>query len=495
MGADPLLLSWRAWRPWRFLSSGRSTARTRIGKVVHRAVLTTMVFGAVACGSATRPTQVVRIAPSASASSAPASVLAFDPSLTVVHRESIQQVSKPDHADRVFALAADGTTLVAIDTRTGAETWRSALSIAKDERVSIYPDFGAKRRVLVHAGYELVFVDPDSGTVVARAEALRNFKSVNDIVSTAEEPYGACVVYAACSMQPFDCDDGHRIGPQFERSKLHVYRSLGGPHDTVCRGREDVVGRSAGVVVVITEAEESPVLKGVDAKSGAIAWSRKVTCHDCSRGPSGVSADGSTCWISGGGELEAFACATGRTVFTHALTSAKLGPEVLTAAVRGGIFVSDAASALVLDPKTGRPVWSKKLDPGALGLPLGTKLDLPEFSTWGAHTVVLLDPEAGREAARFAQPAYVEVRQGADLGLRLEGGPAFDARGVKQYDLPPATFVVNDGSLVAPDGTVVAHAARSIEVVDVRSSNGLDVVTFEAWTEGRLDLLVARRGH
>lgn len=462
--------------------------------MVQRALLTSMLLTVVACTGATRPTSVVRIAPRATASSSTAPSITVDASLTIAHREPVVLVSSLDHEDRSFAIAADGKTLVGIDTRGGKELWRSDLAIATDERVSIYPDFGAKRRVVVHAGYELVFVDPENGTVVARAaDAVRNFKSINDIVSTVEQPYGACVVHTECSMQPIDCDDGRRIGPEIRRTVLRVYRNLGEPHDTMCQGDQQVVGRAAGLVVLST-TEETPVLKGIDARSGAMAWSRALTCHGCSRGPSGVSEDGTTCWVSGHSELEAFTCATGRPAFTRTLTPSEARPEVITTAVRGGgIFVSDSANALLLDPKSGRPLWSKHLDPGTLGLPLATSLDLPAFSTWGAHTVALLDPNDGHEVTRFAQPAYTELRQGADLGLRLEGGPAYDARGVKRWDRPPATFLAKNGALVAADGKVVADGARSISVVATHSSNAVDVVTFEAWSAGRLELLVAQR--
>lgn len=450
---------------------------------MQRGLFTTILLATVVgCGGATRPAVVVRVEPRAATPAVPpALALTFDPSLTIVSRQAVSLVSKLDHDDRVFALAEDGTTLVAIDTRVGKELWRSKLAIATDERVSIYPDVGAKQRVVVHAGYELVFVDRDTGTVVTRADTVRNYKSIHDIVSTVEQPHGACVVYAECTMQPIDCDDGRRIGPELHRSTVHLYRSLGEPHDTVCRGEHHVVGRAANVVVAVTDAEP-PVLTGLDARSGAAVWSRPLTCQDCSHGPSGVTADGTTCWISGGSQLEAFTCATGRSVFTRALTPADRDPKVFTAAVRGGgIFVADASNSALLDPKLGRSIWSKHLDAKTLGLPLGTPLDLPELSTWGAHTIALLDPKDGHEVARFDQPSSTELRQSADLGVRLEGGPAYDAGGVKLYDHPPAAFVAEGG--------------RGISVVATHASASADIVVFQAWSAdgSHVELIVAQR--
>ncbi|MGZ3416249.1 MAG: outer membrane protein assembly factor BamB family protein [Polyangiales bacterium] len=329
---------------------------------------------------------------------------------------------------RVFALATDRASVSAFDFATGAKSWTQSLT--GELPTKMVASFGPSKRLVLYGQGAIFAIDSASGAIVKESEGAYSEPRI-------EEENGACLTSDRCSVQMLDCDDAHPYGPRLSIAVTHLYKKIGEPHDNVCWGPLLVLGRAKNVVVAVTDGrtwdkQEAPITVAIDTTSGKTAWeSRAHGCQRCASEASGVASDGSTCFISDvDGKLDVFACATGQSLFAKKLELGSERPEIF-ATWADGVFVS-AKRASLFDAKTGAARWTIDLPADGIALPLGTKLDLPKFSTWGAHTVLLVDPKSGKEIVRFAQPAYTEIVQADDLGLRLVGGPSFDAKGEKR---------------------------------------------------------------
>jgi hypothetical protein len=275
----------------------------------------------------------------------------------------------------------------------------------------------------------LLLIDPATGSIT-RSEGPWNHEK---LAFSADD--GVCTFYGPCDLHFVDCNDAHSYGPVLRIAETHLYAKLGAPHDTVCWGPRHVVGRAGNVVVAITDGRtweprtDGPLTVGVETSTGKIAWATSdLGCAHCAS--SGFSADGATCWLAGDdGMLDVFACATGKLRFRKKLSVSDSTPALFTTRAAGALFVSTRTEASLVEPKSGKTLWSTPLPDKALALPLATKLELPAYSTWAARTVLLLDPASGKEAARFALPEYTELTQTKDLGLEVKGGAAFDPKG------------------------------------------------------------------
>lgn len=339
---------------------------------------------------------------------------------------------------RVFALAPDRASVSAIDLATGNTSWTTALS--EPSPTKIVPSFGPKKRLFLHGQGRISVLDPQTGAMVKESEGAYSEPYI-------EEMNGVCLADEKCSVRFLDCDDGHPYGPRLSKAITHLYKKLGEPHDNVCWGPLMVLGRARDVIVAVTDGrtwdeKDEPITVAIDATTGKPAWSSRAHgCRFCAPEASGMARDGSACWVSDvDGKLDVFDCASGKTSFTTTIEKGVAHPEVFTAWA-GGLFVS-ARKAQLLDGKTGATRWSIDLPPDGLALPLGVPLDLPKFSTWGAHTVLLVDPSSGKEVARFTQPEYTEILQSADLGVGLAKGPSFDAQG-KPRSAKAETFTLD----------------------------------------------------
>jgi len=414
---------------------------------------------------------------------------------------------------RIFALDPDRKALRGHDLATGKELWKTAHGAPTDYELRVLPSFGPAKRVLVHADNQLVILDPSTGAIVAKNTGpYRNSKT------WIGNHHGACTVSDDCDLQFIDCEDAHPFGPRLTVPVMHLYKSLGEPHDNVCKGARLVLGRAGNVVVAVTDGltwqapdfvkEDVPVTVAIDVKTGKPTWtSRAHGCTWCIPEASSVSSDGVACWIADHrGRLDVFECATGKPFFTKQFSEGALGsskPELFTTWIAsGGLFVSSGTEATLLEPKSGKTIWTTKLPKDGLGLPLATPLDLPLFSTWGAHTILLLDPKSGKEAARFDQPGYTELVQASDLGVRLVKGPSFDPKGNKRAFVDEKPFVLERSTkpvTLKTEGAAktLVEATTDLAIVAQRRTDTADEVALLVWgTKNEpLELVFARRSH
>lgn len=396
---------------------------------------------------------------------------------------------------RVFSLDPEVRKLRGFDLATGKELWSTPLGVEPSGRVKIYPSFGAKKRVLVHVENQLLLFDPLTGALASRTPG-----PWSQDKTRFEDDRGACSFSTACDLHLVDCDDAHPYGPVLRIAVTHLYKSLKEPHDNVCWGPRHLLGRGGNIVVAVTDGrmfeqdnapkQEGPITLGIDSKSGKVVWStRSLGCEHCVT--SGISADGSTCWLADvNGKLDVFACATGKLFFQKKLPEKALAttkPAFFTAAVAGRLLLSTATEAALLDASNGKSIWSTSLPPNALGLPLATPLELDRYSTWDARTVLLLDPKTGKEAARFELPRYTELLQSADLGLRVKGGPAFDAKGQKRVfeEDKPLFSLLRDRTprLLGAGDTAkpLAEVTTDLAIVSARRTAQADEVALFVW--------------
>jgi outer membrane protein assembly factor BamB len=426
-----------------------------------------------------RPAPVVA-APKASPSAAPKPA---EPAMKVVDErlELLAQIPAYFAASahgRVFALTPDRRAAFALDLATGARLWDREL--ASEGPTQIVPSFGPSRRLFLHGNGRVFVLDAATGALVKESEGPYSKRFI-------EEKNGACFADDPCGVQFLDCEDGQPYGPRLSIAVMHVYKKLGGPHDNVCWGPLMVLGRAKNLIVAVTDGrtwdqQEAPITVAFDVKTGKTAWSSRAHgCRFCASEASGMASDGSACWIGDvDGKLDVFDCATGQSMFVTKIDMGSARPEVFTAWA-GGLFVSGKRAAL-LDPKSGTARWSIDLPPDGLALPLATALDLPRFSTWGAHTVLLVDPKAGKEAARFSQPEYTEILQSEDLGLRSVKGPSFDATGKQRPPVEDAFSLDRDHF----PRTLLVRGKKAIATATDLALIGqtLDHVAFYVWGSG-----------
>jgi len=409
-------------------------------------------------------------------------------------RLAVAARTKAFHADaadgRVFAFDPEVQTLRGFDLATGGELWKSPLGVAPSGRVTLHPSYGSAKRVLVHVQNQLLLFDPATGALVAQHDG--PWSQEKTVLST---DHGACCFSTDCDLHLVDCEDAHPYGPVLRIAVTHLYKKIGEPHDNVCWGPRHLVGRGGVVVVAVTdgrtleEPKTGPVTLGIEVGTGKVAWSTSALgCEHCLS--SGVSLDGATCWLaSPDGTLDVFACATGKRRFQKKLPKEAIAdtqPNVFTTWASNGIFVSTATEASLLDPASGKAVWSTPLPPKALGLPLGTRLELDLFSTWDARTVLLLDPKSGKETTRFELPSYTELLQSTDLGLRVKGGPAFDDKGKPRTfteDAPLFTLVRDQMPrlLQTPEGHTLAEVTTDLAIVAARRTPQGDELALYVW--------------
>ncbi|MBI2390193.1 MAG: PQQ-binding-like beta-propeller repeat protein [Deltaproteobacteria bacterium] len=449
--------------------------------------------------SSAPPAPVVLPAPSASApaTSAPA-VDPFRPlpgaALEIVTR--LPAYDAQSSGGRIVVVDPDLRTARGVALETGKERWATPLALEQIGRATSYPSFGPKKRLVLHVADALVALDPESGAIVGRHHAWWNEKV------WLQELRGACTLGGECDYRLVHCDDAQPYGPHFRVTITHLYHDLGKPHDNVCWGPKFLLGRAGAVIIAVTDGREwespgvdrseGPITVGVDAKSGAVVWtSRAIGCARCVSEASGASPDGSACWLTGtDGKLAVFSCASGKSLFHKTYGEQQLAsgaPELFATWVDGGLFVSAADAASLLDAKTGKPRWSVTLPPGGLALPLATKLDLDYSSLWRARKVLLLDPKTGKEAARFDLPEYTGLSQSADLGLRVPGKLAFDAKGLKRAFVEEVPLFALDRErsprrLLTGDGaTPLAEIATDAAIVESARTESADQLALYVW--------------
>lgn len=372
--------------------------------------------------------------------------------------------------DTVFALDPKIATLSAFELANAKPRWSTAVGVVAHGRVGFFPSFGTEARVLVHVENHLVTFDPKSGARLADEPGPWSTDQLH-----FEDARGACTFASDCAVHFLDCRDAHPIGPVLRIAETHLYAKLGAPHDTVCWGPRHVLGRAGKRIVAVTDGRtlepktQEATLLAFDVDTAKTAWTRPAPAlaHVAS---SGISPDGSTCWIAADeGRLEVFDCASGVVRFHKVLDPAEGRPRVHTTWAAGGLFVSTASKAMLFDAKSGATIWSRTIGAKALALPLATKLELEPYSSWEARTVLLLDPKTGKTAAQFPLPAYTELRQDADLGLAVASGPAFDPKGVARTVPPtkPRFSIDRDKTpkTLADRGTVIAEVTSDLAVV------------------------------
>ncbi len=443
----------------------------------------------VCCAPAPRATHTSTIAPPVASVAPVVEVLRIvDARLQVLAR--VPAFDADASGGRVFAFDPEVRTLRGFDLANGKELWSAPLGVAPSGRVRLYPAFGASKRVLVHVQNQLLLFDPDTGALASQTAGPWS----QDKTSFSSE-HGACTFSTECDLHFVDCDSARPYGPVLRIAITHLYSSLSKPHDNVCWGPRRVVGRGGNVTVAVTDGRElelpntekqpGPVTLGIEAGTGTIAWStRALGCEHCVT--SGVSPDGGTCWLADtDGKLDVFACATGKPAFQKKLAVAENAPALFTAWASGGLFVSGATEASLLDGKTGKALWTRALPANGLALPLATPLDLDRYSTWQARTVLLLDPASGKEAARFDLPAYTELLQSPDLGLRVKGSVAFDAKGQKRtFAEEPALFTLareQTPRLLRAGDTTLAEVTTDLAIVAARHTAQGDELALFLW--------------
>lgn len=460
-----------------------------------RSLLFAIALSACRAQSSAPPAPLVAAAPSAStpAASAPA----VDPFRPLPGLEVIARVPAYDarqSGGRIVVVDPDLRTARGVALETGKELWATPLALEHVGRATLYPDFGADQRLVLHVADALVVLDPASGAIAARHHVWWNEKV------WLQQLRGACTLGGECDYRLVDCDDAHPYGPHFRIAITHLYHDLGKPHDNVCWGPSFLVGRAGALIIAVTDGRtwespggpqvEGPVTVAVAVKSGAVVWTSRAfgSSHGVSEA-SGSSPDGSTCWLTGlEGKLDVFSCATGKPLFQKTYGEHSLGaPELLVTWADGGLFVSSSDSASLLDAKTGKPRWSIALPAAGLALPLATRLDLAHASLWRARKVLLLDAKTGKEAARFDLPEYTGVVQSPDLGLRVPGKVAFDANGAKrawteevplfalEREQTPRRLLTGDRS------TALADIATDAAIVESARTDAADLVALYVW--------------
>jgi outer membrane protein assembly factor BamB len=364
---------------------------------------------------------------------------------------------------RIYALAPDRSSVSAVDLATGTMAWTTKLTAPLPTK--IVPSFGTKKRLLLHGQGLISVLEAQTGALVKESEGAYSEPYI-------EQMNGICLADEKCSVRFLDCDDGHPYGPRLSKAITHLYAKMGEPHDNVCWGPLMVLGRAKNLIVAVTDGypwdqQEPPITVAIDANTEKTVWSSRTHgCRFCAHEASGMASDASACWVSDvDGKLDVFDCATGASSFATKVEKSSAQPEVFSAWA-GAIFVS-AKRAALLDAKTGKPRWSIDLPPDGLALPLGVPLELPKFSNWGAHTVLLVDPKTGKEIARFSQPESTEIVQAEDLGLGLARGPSFDAHG-KARDTKVDTFTLDREHVpraLLAKGTKVLEVATDLALV------------------------------
>jgi hypothetical protein len=463
-------------------------------------VLATLL-GAIACGAAARETltvtQAIPVAHGAKAVPPPAGPFA----LRVVDPARFQILARVPAFDAkaddgwVFVLDPEVAALHGFDLATGKEAWSTPLGVPPSGRVTIHAAWGSKHRVLVHLQNQLLLFERETGAVAARNAGPWNVEK-----TSFGADRGVCSFFTDCDLHFVDCELARPYGPVLRIAETHLYAKLGAPHDTVCWGPRHVVGRGGNVVVAVVDGRvferpgvppvPGPLTVGIDATTGKTLWSTPgLGCERCVA--SGVSPDGTTCWLaSSAGELDVFACATGAVRFHEKLPPAALSgtqPRLYTAWSGSGLVLSTATEVALLDGTNGARRWSTPLPAKGIGLPLGTKLELPEYSTWEARTVLLVDPRTGKEAARFPLARYTELLQSADLGLRVKGGVAFDRQGRPRTfaeDAPPFALVrdVEPRRLTTGDGAhALLEGGTDLAIVAARRTPQGDEVALFVW--------------
>ncbi|MDH5671673.1 MAG: PQQ-binding-like beta-propeller repeat protein [Myxococcales bacterium] len=176
---------------------------------------------------------------------------------------------------------------------------------------------------------------------------------------------------------------------------------------------EGRAGVEAGVIPMTT-AGVKPELLLVEGQSGQVRWRRALLAD------SRPQLLGDLVVVSAGGRLEAFDAESGLTRFGHDLThpiwlgAARAGDVVVgVGTTRTGSAAETRSQIIALDARDGRLLWSHQAD-GAMGRPAAQAglVAVP----WQRQSVVLLDPQSGRELARLRSRddgiEWVQLRDG-----------------------------------------------------------------------------------
>lgn len=329
--------------------------------------------------------------------------------------------------DVLVRLAPDAAALTGHDPTDLSVRWTVALPALErgdDAQLSeLEPGL-----LLVHTGASLLSVDASTGAVRARhAAGLRNTNGGHVFLWRQGD---ACGLNTQCSFQPLDCATLAPFGAPWRSEEVHRYRELGGPHDTQCLLRAEVLGATRDTALFVAagaRGHRDPALVAYDRRTGAERY-RVPGCALCDPTARGSSPDGSVCWLGEREEdslrVRAFRCATGATLWRYSTPRGRVAAEVWASgwvdAPSPGVLLSLRGSAVLLDARTGAARWTRPLAPDALGLVQGARsvaLASPS-SRDAARSLVLLEGSSG--AVQRSQP----VPAGYSLRLDASGAPA-----------------------------------------------------------------------
>ncbi len=266
--------------------------------------------------------------------------------------------------DRIISLHRDGS--VVARTFDAAELWRTGLGEAPPGS-QLLQRLPAANRVLLRRQNGLTALELADGHVVATHPV-----QLDDRLFLWSRD-GACGLRGECSMQLIDCADGRPLGPSLQGN----FRSMldpDGEYSSGCWGFDaDLIGRAGEVVVYLSRDSRGEGGYGVRASDGAPVWQNpSFACSYCPAERIGMDPSGHHCFFATDDDLTLFNCRNGQVRkkvpipgVVHALWA---GDQT------GGVFVSNATVARLLDPVRGSKRWQVNLPKGALVVPENARL-------------------------------------------------------------------------------------------------------------------------
>lgn len=304
--------------------------------------------------------------------------------------------------NRVVVIDDGFVSASAVDATTGKPAWRTQIETVVRGRHTLHPN-GAT--VLEWAGDSIHVLDAASGTLSSTSPAAFNGTNFHDGGCGLDISDGVCAQRCQCSFQLLDCSTGKPSGTRYE----HVYierTNPGGSRSAGCYGITDnILGRAGQLAIVATEDHRASgtsrgphIAAAIDRKTGAEAWRAFDGVVQATE--SGVSPDGTTCWLSTfENKLRVVDCAHGSALWsTNPARDPKL--HAVAFAPPSGLYVVRDREATLFDARTGKVRWRVMLPTSTFGwLPGVHHLDRYDVSA-----IAVLDPATGKTLASVARP-------------------------------------------------------------------------------------------